>query len=269
MITLLSACDSSGPFGTDNPLARPAPATDGLAPQFQQSMRSEAVAVNTLLTQADALLAAGKVQDAARLMKRADKHLGTVESAIQANMLHGRIAMAEGRHRAARRHFNDAVRRDPRFLPGWLGIGQAADQQENYGEAAEAYARARALQPDHPNVLNDLAMSALRQNRPTEAIPLLQQALRAKPDHVVAAGNLRIARAMTGDYDGALLGVGSSERPDVLNNIGYIALGRGDIDVAERMLTEAMRVSPVYHTKAAANLTELRRLTGAGAARGP
>jgi Flp pilus assembly protein TadD len=57
-----------------------------------------------------------------------------------------------------------------------------------------------------------------------------------------------------------MTGVAENDLPRVLNNIGYIALMRGDLDNAEAYLQRAMELDPAYNVTASRNLAYLRNL---------
>ncbi len=65
---------------------------------------------------------------------------------------------------------------------------------------------------------------------------------------------------MKGDYLTALAGVSRENMADVLNNVGYAAMLRGDYDVAEAYLTRAVEARASFHSQAADNLRMLKDL---------
>ena len=69
-----------------------------------------------------------------------------------------------------------------------------------------------------------------------------------------------MALAWQGKYVEALTGIRKDEMPVMLNNVGYIAMKRGDYEFAEAYLSQAMQMSPSYYAKAAENLEYLRQL---------
>ena len=52
--------------------------------------------------------------------------------------------------------------------------------------------------------------------------------------------------------------------PNVLNDVGVIAMRQGDLRRAESYFARAMELSPSYHAKAAQNLADLRARQRAG-----
>ena len=100
----------------------------------------------------------------------------------------------------------------------------------------------------------------LSQGRLDESIASLERALELDPDLKPAKENLRLALAWSGRYVHAMSGADDREMPRVLNNIGYIALMRGDLENAEAYLLRAMEVDPSFNEVAWRNLTYLRNV---------
>jgi len=153
-----------------------------------------------------------------------------------------------------------AVAADPKLWRAWMALGRTYDQKRQSPEAQDAYEKALAAEPDAAMVINNIGMSQLLQHRYEEAAKTFQKALDTDPDLDVARSNLRIALAWQGRYDEALVGAGSSGLSDTLNNIGYIAMLRGDYQAAQKYLSQALEGSPTYHEQAATNLDMLRLL---------
>jgi Flp pilus assembly protein TadD len=73
----------------------------------------------------------------------------------------------------------------------------------------------------------------------------------------VPRANLRLALAWDGRYAEAVAGAQPRELADVLNNVGYVALLKGDHKQAEAYLTRAMETSASHHDHAWHNLSHL------------
>lgn len=184
------------------------------------------------------------------------------DPAYQTSALQGmglaRLAMGDAGQ--ATTQLDRAVAADPGLWRAWAGLGRAHDQAKRWGDAAAAYEKGLTANPDSPVILNNLGMSLLLQHRYAEAAGAFERAMAKDPTLETARANLRIALAWQGRYDESLAGLQSSERADALNNIGYVAMLRGDRQEAQRYFAQAMEVSPTYHHGAAANLETLKLL---------
>ncbi|HVJ39037.1 MAG TPA: tetratricopeptide repeat protein [Stenotrophomonas sp.] len=95
-----------------------------------------------------------------------------------------------------------ALKRDPTQVEGWMLLGRALLGQEKYTEAADAFAEAVRLQPDHAEVLVSAAqarMLAAGSGQPdATAVAWLRQALVLQPEHQRARWFLGVAQRQAG-----------------------------------------------------------------------
>lgn len=162
-------------------------------------------------------------------------------------------------------HLKTAVEADPTLWRAWNALGSYYDTQEAWAEAIEAYELALAERPNDPMILNNRGFSHFMRGQLDEAIVDLERALRLAPGLKPAQYNLRLAHAWSGQYVRALAGVTDEELPRVLNNIGYVAMMRGDLENAEAYLMRAMDVDPAFNETAWENLARLRHIRELGA----
>jgi Tfp pilus assembly protein PilF len=151
-----------------------------------------------------------------------------------------------------------AVAADPDLWRSWMALGRVYDASKSWTEAKSAYAKALAAQPESPIVVNNIGMSLMMQHRYPEAAEAFERALAADPTMEMTRTNLRIALAWQGQYDEALVGTRASGRADALNNVGYVAMLRGDNQTAQKYFSQALELSPTYHERAARNLETLK-----------
>lgn len=162
-------------------------------------------------------------------------------------------------------HLKAAVEADPTLWRAWNALGSYHDSQESWAEAVEAYDMALAEHPNDAMILNNRGFSYFMQGRLDEAIADMQQALRLDPEMERAQFNLRLAHAWDGQYVRAMTGVRDEDLPRVLNNIGYVAMMRGDLENAEAYLMRAMEADPTFNQTAWQNLARLRHMRELGA----
>jgi len=161
---------------------------------------------------------------------------------------------------AAKGQLDRAVAADRGLWRSWMAIGRVHDGSSNWSEAQAAYAKALEAQPESPIVVNNIGMSLMMQHRYPEATQAFERALKADPTMEMTRTNLRIALAWQGRYDEALVGTQATGRSDALNNVGYVAMLRGDSRTAQKYFSQALESSPTYHEQAARNLDTLKLL---------
>lgn len=238
----------------------------------------------------------GRLTDAERLM---DRIMLTHPKSLEARLLRGEIFLAKGRpeqamsifsglqgmpevgtrarqglgiammltgtpDRAAE-HLQVAVEADPSLWRSWNALGSYYDTKEDWAAATEAYDLALAERPNDPMILNNRGFSYFMQGRLDESIADIERALHLDPELTPAQYNLRLAHAWSGRYVRALAGATDEELPRVLNNIGYVAMLRGDYENAEAYLLRAMEVDPTFNETAWQNLARLRNMRELGA----
>jgi Tfp pilus assembly protein PilF len=158
------------------------------------------------------------------------------------------------RPQEAEQELEIAVELDPKSWRAWNALGRARDARQAWEEARVAYERALTLAPREAAVLNNFGMSKLSAGDPEGAAALFVRALEASPDLAVAETNLRVALALDGRYEEAVVGVAPEEMPAVLNNAGYAALLRGDYPQARILFLRAIEASPGFYEPAWSNL---------------
>jgi Tfp pilus assembly protein PilF len=247
-----------------------------------------AEARETILEEAERALEAGRAQAAfekfTRVLKSAEDsvraRLGIAESylvarnldkalaafealgqipEVQARALQGRgLALSlMGKREAGQELLLAAVEEDPRLWRAWNSIGRNYALQGNSRAANESYDSALTAQPAAASVHNNKGVALMMQGSYRGAANSFRKALRLEPNSQVIRMNLRLAQAWQGNYAEALAGVTPDQAPEILNNIGYVAIGRGDYAEAEAYLVRAMEKSPAYYEKAARNLEYL------------
>lgn len=150
-----------------------------------------------------------------------------------------------------------AVAADETLWLAWSGLARLHDRAQAWDLSAAAYEHALAHAPRREVVLNNWGMSLLAHGEPSEAVKRFEEALRIRPDLATAQANLRLAFAMAGDEDAVLAQASIQERPQVLNNLGYVSLVRGELAQAEAYFQQAIEESPTFYQRAYDNLQRL------------
>ena len=155
---------------------------------------------------------------------------------------------------------SSAVEQDPQLWRAWNALGAYYDGREQWSMAEDSYRKALAQTPNNAMVLNNLGFSLFMQGRADEAISVLSEALLHDPELDLARTNLRLAFAHRGQYLQAISGSKEEEMGQILNDVGYIAILRGDYKNAEAYLLRAMEVDPAFNERAWRNLNYLKTL---------
>jgi Flp pilus assembly protein TadD len=182
--------------------------------------------------------------------------------ATRAASLQGQgIALAlMGRSAEALGALQAAVAANPAAWRAWNALGSEYDHGGRWAQAEEAYGHAFDASGGAAIVLNNRGYSRLLQHRRTEAIADLVAALQKRPHFAEARTNLRLALAIGGDYERAIVGGTPSDQAALLNNAGFAAGMRGDYAQAEDLLDRALKVKSEYYARAAENLKIVRAL---------
>lgn len=193
---------------------------------------------------------------------------------LRAQALQGRgvVLSLMGRDTLALPLLRQAVSRDPTLWRAWNAIGRSHAIAGEAAQALASYDRALLSNPQAAPVHNNRGMALMMAKRYDEAEEAFRRALAIDHDLPAAEMNLRLALAWQGKYDEALAGLKRSEAPPTLNNIGFVAMERGDFAKAKIFFTKAMEISPSYYPTAAKNLEYLeqqsRKVAAAPAATG-
>lgn len=151
----------------------------------------------------------------------------------------------------------------PPEIPAWLGI--ALDEAGDLTAGEEAHRAALALAPDDDAVMNNLGFNLLQQNRPEEAIRILESALRQNRENALARSNLARAmsmRAAASDPSGAVAHWSVAVDPaSAHNNLAAALIERGDYAQARRELQAALAIER-SHFAAWNNLRLVSELDG-------
>lgn len=177
------------------------------------------------------------------------------EVAARANQGAGIAAIRSKRIDDALVYLTAATAADTGQWRAWNALGVVYDIKRNWTAAESAYANGLAARPNSGEILANRGYSRLLQRRFTEALPDLQQARKLLPENDKVETNLRLALALSGDYENAIgISAGDADLAKRLNNAGYAAWLRGDIAEAKAYLNRAMELSETYYDRAANNL---------------
>lgn len=255
----LSACAGTGDFRTAGGGAASAERVASTGKALATGLRRAPNDPGSALRMAETALGGGKLKRAAQLFELAEHNARRpVARSLQGR---GLIALRSGQPELALRLFNQALERDPDLWRAKIGTARAHLALGDPAGATQALIRAEASAALNASALNDIGMVFLTDQVPDRAVAYFERALVLEAQHPSARSNIRIARAMLGDYDAAVAGVAPDDAADALNNAGYAAILNGAYETADRLLRRALEISPVYHAAARANLELLNQAT--------
>jgi superkiller protein 3 len=91
--------------------------------------------------------------------------------------------------------YRAAVKRFPDRAVFYQGLGCCAAHEKSYEEALAAYGKARELEPENQEFVNDFGWTLHEMGRLDEARQLLEQAVEMNPEDELARENLRVCNA--------------------------------------------------------------------------
>lgn len=226
--------------------------------RFRQIIAVDPDHAGAKLGLAEAFLASGDPSKAAALFRDL-----TAISSIRHKALQGEgLALIRlNRVGPAREKLESAVAANGDLWRAWNGLGQIYDRRNQFIKAETCYGRALTLTDRKALVRNNLGYSYILQGRYRDAEKQFIMALDEDITLTLAMDNLRLSLAWQGRYVDAMAGVTVADRPRMMNNIGYVAMLRGEYGRAEAYFTRAMAASASFYRVASRNLDTLRTLT--------
>lgn len=203
---------------------------NGATVDFYSAIKVDAKAVDPRIAVTLTQLHQGQLDEAQRTATSllAD----TPESPIADNLLGG-VLVAQGDLAAARRQFDDALRKNYDWLPVRLNIAGLNVAAGNLADAARHYAAIVALSPNNTAATIALADLSLRRQQPAEAESWLAYA--AIADLTDVAPRIALVDLYLGRKDQAKAMVAALElqktapaNPEALDAVGRVQLAAGD-----------------------------------------
>ena len=174
----------------------------------------------------------------------------------------GITRLKQGRQADAIAALDKAVALDASLARSWNARAVIADRQKDWPMADTAYAKAIAAAPDEADFIANRGWSLLLRGHHVAAERDLERALALAPSNRVVQTNLALARAMQGRYQDAFRHSSRASLAIDLNSVGYAAMARGDLAVAEAYFNRALSLNPQFDRTAWANLQYLAELKG-------
>jgi Flp pilus assembly protein TadD len=222
---------------------------------YQQVLIADPQSSAAQLGVAECLLGVGQAESALTAFSALTQNSPVDPLALQGK---GLAHLALKQREQAAQALHDAVAADPKLWRSYNALGLIADAKHEFDSAAQSYNAAISINPDSALLHNNLGYSRLMAGEPEEALAEFRKALGLDPTSETVQNNYRLALAAKGDYADAIRGASNEKLPDVLNNVGYVAMQRGDLSAAEGYLARAMEKSPSFNIIASQNIEQLK-----------
>ncbi|MDH5298307.1 MAG: tetratricopeptide repeat protein [Desulfobulbaceae bacterium] len=252
----------------------------------------EELPVDTLLTRADDYLQNDNFQ-------LAKLHFGMAlrkqPDSVRALTGIGLALAREGQDDKAMKPLQAALEVDNTYVAALLPLGKIMRSQSRFQEARQHLETAYKYAADNPAVLTELAITYDTMGVAKEAEPLFRRVVQLSPKQAAAHGNLGFNYFLQAKYPEAITSLaealhldktnarvrnnlaaayaltGEEERAFALlrdtvgeagayNDIGYIYMTSGNLDMAEKSFQRALAAAPRHYLRARRNLDALRQL---------
>lgn len=227
---------------------------------LERAMLHEPGNMQLRLANAELLLASGYIHAAHEAFRNLAKEADEPSVRARARQGVGLAAILLDRPEEARAALEEALAEEGSLWRARNGLGILADRDGHWSQAEAHYTKALEAAPGSATLHNNRGYSRLLQGRANEAIKDFEAALQANRDFPSARENIRLAYAWKGRYAFATAGMNQRDKPRVLNNIGYVALLRGDYANAEAYLQQAVEADARYNKIAHENMAYLKNL---------
>ena len=226
---------------------------------FSQVLKERKEDAEAILGLGEAYLGLNRLDDARTQFTRIGDQAPPLRRARALQGL-GIAWLRQGDSEQAKTLLDQAIQLDPTLWRAWNGLGRVRDGEQDHVAARYAFRKAIKLKPRMAFLHNNLGFSLLASGEPAYAESALNKALELDPELEVASANLRLALALQGRYQAALAGVDPDDKARVLNNVGYGALLRGDLQKARSLFLDAMQAEPSFFREARRNLAYLESI---------
>lgn len=172
----------------------------------------------------------------------------------------GLTYMAMAQPEPATFHLKRATELDPQRWRAWNALGVLADMDKQYALAVSYYEAGLLAAPRSPMLMTNIGYSYYLAGDMEQASAWFGRALIVDAEFAPAVRNLALLYARQGWYDQAVKTFSKViDEARAYNDVGYIAMRQGDYEQAHELLTEAIRLSPIYYEKAYENLATLKK----------
>jgi Flp pilus assembly protein TadD len=149
--------------------------------------------------------------------------------------------------------FPDSLQTPRRYLIDAM----VADQRSDWATADADYARAEKLSARPAQVLNNWGVSQMSRGDLAAATKTFERAVSYDSTLFSAKNNLAIVRGLQGEFTLPLVPLTDEEKAILMNNLGIIAMRKGEERVAKGLFAAAVQAHPRHYDAAADRLAAL------------
>jgi protein O-mannosyl-transferase len=197
----------------------------------------------------NALVAAGRIEEAIPHYERA---LALAPDVYDVQWNAGVARVRQGEVDAAEQHFRRAIQIQPRFVPGYVSLGDLELLQRNDPAAAvQWYEQALEIAPYHADARLQYARALLRMERIDDAVAAYRDAVAAAEGNASAHYELAMVLLDRGELDEAIWNLREVVRfetrhADAHARLGVALLIRGERTGAVEHLRRALAIDPQH-----------------------
>ncbi len=157
----------------------------------------------------------------------------------------GQLHLRAGHPEKALRHFQEALRLDPQYLPAHTALARLYDRQGKFDLALKHYRQAVQLKPQQASLHNDLGVCLARAGKLAQAAQALRHAVRLKPQEVRYRNNLATVLVHLGQIREAQQHLQAVHPPEVAAyNLGYLLAQAQRPQLARQFFIQALQHNP-------------------------
>jgi len=161
----------------------------------------------------------------------------------------GRARERQGELALAEKDFRQALQLNSSSVNALQELAHVLASQEHWEKSLELLRRARAAEPNSPDVLRKFAATSLRAGHPSDAVDAAQQLVKLRPNEPEALYLLGVAQLQNGDSEEARATLESYTKLHPHDALAFLALGMADTGLrnfpaAEANLQESIKLDP-------------------------
>ena len=187
--------------------------------------------------------AAVKTAKATKPKPAVDKDAGSYSQQIAK----GRSLENGGRWDEARTIYEKLAIDAPNRYEAFHRLGVVADHRRHFTDAQNYYAKALKLQPEDPEILNDLGYCYLLQGQLNKAETALAKAVKIAPDNARYRNNLGLIHGHQGRTDVAIADFRKAgSEAEAQYNLAFVMAAKNDMEGAKKCFKQALAADPAF-----------------------